>query len=107
MLIFVKNDLYVFFYGLNYETDHAAHLFVDSGHESKKAFMYPKSEMLGVFSELATADKEQTVANPIIIKVSLTVPYPQFYSSLCLCEICKSLRPKPVKDNFAMLYGNL
>lgn len=60
------------FYGLNYETDQC--LFVDSGNGSKKAFMFPKADMLGVFSELATADKEQTVANPIIIISKLDSP---------------------------------
>lgn len=69
MLILVKK---ITFYGLNYETDQC--LFVDSGNVSKKAFMFPKADMLGVFSELATADKEQTIANPIIIISKLDSP---------------------------------
>lgn len=70
----------------------------------RKAFMFLRADMSGTFSELATADKEQTVANPIIIKVNSTVLI-QFHS---LCETCKSLQPaKPVKDNLAILSGNL
>jgi len=37
--------------------------------------MFLRTDMTGTFSELANADKEQTVANPIIIKSKLDSPH--------------------------------
>lgn len=41
----------------------------------RKSFMFLRADMTGKFSELATGDKEQTVANPIILESKLDCPH--------------------------------
>lgn len=69
----------------------------------RKAFMFLKADMTGKLSELETADKEQTVANPIILKSKLDRPYTvsQFMWNM------QEFAAKPVKDNLAILSGKL
>ncbi len=69
--------------------------------------MFPKADMLGVFSELVTADKEQTVANPIIIKSKLDNPLSKILQFSLLMWNMEEFAAKPVKDNLAILSGNL
>ncbi len=68
--------------------------------------MFPKADMLGVFSELATADKEQTVANPIIIISKLDSPLSTILQFSLLMWNMQEFAAKPVKDNLATLSGN-
>lgn len=69
----------------------------------RKSFMFLRADMTGKFSELATGDKEQTVANPIILESKLDCPHTvsQFMWNM------QEFSAKPVNDNLAILSSNL